>query len=383
VSVVKKSWFSREEYEARVSRVQEFAKEQGLDFVLAFHPESVTYLTGFWTRAFQTFQFAIIPRSGNPITVLRDSELFHFERLAGFDDRILWTAGDVNRDVMVKALTEVGGANARFGVEFAGPLVVPLYEAVKDALPKAQFVDIGNTLAVMREIKSPAEIGFMRKGGRIAEIAMDAGIAATRVGGNELDVAAAIASAMVLAGSSSADPNPMASGDRAEQVHSTYEERVLELGDLVHLEVNPCVNYYYTRFFRPVIVGRATDEDQTLAATLLDIQDRALAEIGPGVPASVLQGVIRDGVKQAGLRLPPPLDHVEEYPNSPIYSVGLSLPPIQHTFTAAQKQPWMFKPGMTLHTWIMVRLPFSETILVTDSGYERLTNYRRELIVAG
>ncbi len=381
--IEKKSWFTREEFEDRVARVQAFAEEHGYDFVLAFHPESVTYLTGFWTRAFQTFQFAIIPRTGNPVTVLRDSELFHFLRLGSFDERVVWTAGDVNRDVMVRALTEVGGGNAKFGVEFAGPLVVPLYEAVKESLPAATFSDIGNTLAVMREVKSPAEIDYMRRGGKIAEIGMDAGIAAVKVGGNELEVAAAIASAMVLAGSSSADPNPMASGDRAEQVHSTFEGRVLELGDLVHLEVNPCVNYYYTRFFRPVFVGRASDEDWSLADTLLQIQDRAMAEIGPGVPATVVQRVIRDGVKQAGLHLPPPLDHLEEYPNSPIYSVGLSLPPIQHTFTAAQKQPWVFQPGMTLHTWIMVRLPFSESIVVTETGYERLTNYRRELIVAG
>lgn len=222
----------------------------------------------------------------------------------------------------------------------------------------------------------------MREAGRIAELAMEAGVAATHEGGNELDIAAAISSTMVLAGSSSADPNPMATGERAAQVHSTFEARTLRRGDDVHLEVNPCVHYYYTRFFRPVKVGVATDEEQDLAQTLLGIQDRALAEVGPGVPVSVPDRIIREGIADAGLRLPPPLHELATYPFVTFYSVGLSFPPIQHTFSAHKAAPWEFRAGMTLHTWIMVRFPFSETIVITDDGYQRLTNYPRRLLVA-
>jgi Xaa-Pro aminopeptidase len=43
-------WFERAEYEARLSRVQTELKIRGLDGFLAFQPETVTWLTGFFTR---------------------------------------------------------------------------------------------------------------------------------------------------------------------------------------------------------------------------------------------------------------------------------------------------------------------------------------------
>ena len=43
-------WFEREEFIARVRCVQTAMRARGLDAVLAFQPESVTWLTGFFTR---------------------------------------------------------------------------------------------------------------------------------------------------------------------------------------------------------------------------------------------------------------------------------------------------------------------------------------------
>ena len=57
-------WFARAEYLARVGRVQASLKARGLDALLAFQPESVTWLTGFFTRGYSTFQFAVIPAAG-------------------------------------------------------------------------------------------------------------------------------------------------------------------------------------------------------------------------------------------------------------------------------------------------------------------------------
>lgn len=374
-------WFSREEFEQRVHKAQDEAARLGVDMILAFHPESVTYLTGHWTRGFQLFQFAIIPAKGEPTVVLRDVEEFHLNRRYAFSDRVFWSDGDVPREVAVAAIKRAGGTRARIGIETAYPLDVNLFEALKEGLPDAEFIDIGKTLATFREIKSPAEIDYMRRAGVISELGMNAGVAAIHEGANELDVASAASSAMIRAGSDNADPGPMASGERAGQIHSVYEDRVLKLGDDVHLEVNPCINYYYARFFRPIKVGRASEADHELAHTLLSIQDKAFAEVGPGVPAAVPDRIIREGFVTAGLRFPPPLDKMERYPNQSFYSCGFILPPLQHVFSATPKKQWTFQPGMTLHSYFFVRFPFSETLLITDTGYERLTNYPRELIV--
>ncbi|WP_273418417.1 aminopeptidase P family N-terminal domain-containing protein, partial [Hyphomonas adhaerens] len=57
-------WFERSEYEARLARVQVQIRNKGLDGLLAFQPETVTWLTGFFTRGYGSFQLAVIPAEG-------------------------------------------------------------------------------------------------------------------------------------------------------------------------------------------------------------------------------------------------------------------------------------------------------------------------------
>ena len=50
---------------------------------------------------------------------------------------------------------------------------------------------------------------------------------------------------------------------------------------------------------------------------------------------------------------------------------------------AAPGSAWAFEPGMTFHTYVLAgSFGFSETITITDDGFERLTNFPRELLVA-
>ena len=67
-------WFEPSEYHGRVARVQAELRAKGLDALIAFQPESVTWLTGFFTRAYSSFQFAIIPANGAPTMFCRDVE---------------------------------------------------------------------------------------------------------------------------------------------------------------------------------------------------------------------------------------------------------------------------------------------------------------------
>ena len=60
-------WFDAEEIRGRVSRIQAELAAAGLDALLAFLPESVTWSTGFYTRGYSSFQFAIIPVDGDPV----------------------------------------------------------------------------------------------------------------------------------------------------------------------------------------------------------------------------------------------------------------------------------------------------------------------------
>lgn len=370
-------WFDKSEYASRLARVQAALLERNLDGLIAFQPETVTWLTGFFTRGYSSFQCAIIPAEGQPALVCRDVEAYYLDATCVFPERALWTDSDAPVDIAAQAIAERLGKTARLGIELsAWPLSAGRFEALKAGLPGAVWQDETRLAATMRLVKSPAEIDYQRRAGRAAEAGMQAAIDSIAVGISERELAAEICAAMIRAGSDLPGPGVLSSGERAFHLHGGYSDRVLERGDIVQLETTPNVRHYHARFMRPIRVAEARDEDHRAVESLIAIQDAALAEVRPGAPAATADRVYREGVLSAGLR--------DSYTNKTFYSVGLLLPPSGgEPLEAAPGCSWSFEPGMTFHTYVLARgFGMSETIAITDSSYERLTNFPRRLFVA-
>lgn len=370
-------WFERAEYAQRLQRVQAALRAKGLDALLAFQPETVTWLTGFFTRGYGSFQFAIVPAEGEPAVFCRDVEEFYLDATCVYGDRELWSDGEDLIASASRAIRARLGASARVGVEMAAwPLSVARHQALREALPGQAWQDESRLVARMRLIKSPAEIAWQRRAGEAAEAGMAAAIRTAGVGVSERELAAEICAAMIRAGSDLPGPGVLSSGTRAFHLHGGYSDRVLARGDIVQIETTPNVRHYHARFMRPIRVAEASDEDHRIVERLIAIQDAALASVKPGVPASLPDGIYRDGVLSAGLR--------DTYTNKTFYSVGLLLQPSGgEPLEAAPGCDWRFEEGMTFHTYVLARgFGMSETIAVTADGIERLTNFPRRLFVA-
>ncbi len=369
-------WFPVEEYRERVARVQRLIRDADLDLLLAFHPASVTWLTGFFTTAYMLFSVAIVPREGDPTVICRDNEEYWLRRTGVFDDVVFWVDGEGGNPAAIvrRALEGLGATGARIGIESAFPYGIALAEGLAHELPDVTFVDLGAAVvAQLREIKSPAEIELTRRASRAVEAGTAAGIAATRAGVTERDVAAAISSALILAGSDVAGPGPMGSGERARHLHATFEDRVLQTGDTVVLEVDGCVHHYYSRFFRTIKVGLATAEERAFAQRVIDLQDEAWTHVRAGAPVATADRVLRSGIEALTGR---------PYTNNSFGSVGLTLYPPAPALLAVASSDWAFEAGQVFHSYAKVDWMFiSETILVTDDGYDRLTCSPRELVV--
>ena len=369
-------WFEREEYLARLSRIQAELKKRDLDGLIAFLPETVTWVTGYFTRAYGTLQFAIIPASGEPTLFCRDVEEYYLDSTCVFADRVMWTDSDDRMKVAAEAIRSRMGASAKLGIELsAWPLSAGRFEYLKSALPGISWQDESNMAPTMRLIKTPAEIAYQRRAAKAAEAGMQAAIDASEVGVSEREMAAQICAAMIRAGSDLPGPGVMSSGERAFHLHGGYSDRILEEGDIVQIEVTPNVRHYHARFMRPIRIAPARDDDHRIVEKLIAIQDAALAEVRPGVAATVPDSIYRDGILSAGLR--------ETYTNKTFYSVGLLLQPNGgEPLEAEPSCTWSFEPGQTFHTYLLASgYGMSETIAITESGYERLTNFPRKLFV--
>ncbi|MDH3663217.1 MAG: aminopeptidase P family N-terminal domain-containing protein, partial [Alphaproteobacteria bacterium] len=230
-------WFDWDEYQARLARVQAALRERGLDGLLAFQPETVTWVTGFFTRGYSSFQLAVIPAEGTPLIVCRDVEEFYLDATSAFPDRAMWTDSDDPITVAAEAIRNHLSDSARLGVEMrAWPLSAGRFEALGSALPACRFEDESGLVGRMRLIKSSAEIAWQREAARAAEAGMQAAIDSAGVGVSEREMAAEICAAMIRAGSDLPGPGVMSSGERAFHLHGGYSDRILERGDLVQIE---------------------------------------------------------------------------------------------------------------------------------------------------
>jgi Xaa-Pro dipeptidase len=374
--VIHEPWFSRAEFAARVARVQEALAAAGQDALLAFLPETVTWLTGYFTRGYGTFQFAIIPAFGEPVVVCRDVEEYYLDASCVFPGRAMWTDSDDRLQVAAEAIRRCVGGRARLAVEMgAWMLNAARHLALRERLPDASWEDATDLVATMRLVKSPAEIAYQRRAAAAAEAGMAAAVASAIEGATEREMAAQVCAAMIRAGSDLPGPGVLSSGERAHHLHGGYSDRVLARGDVVQMECTPNVRHYHARFMRPMRVGVASEEDHRVVEQLIAIQDQAIAAVAPGVPARVPDAIYREGVLSAGLR--------QTYTNKTFYSVGLMLQPNGgEPLEAAPGCDWSFVPGMVFHTYVLARgFGMSETIAVTETGHERLTNYPRQLFV--
>lgn len=375
--MAKLAWFPREEFLARVTKIQSFLKARGFDALLAFQPESVTYLTGFFTRGYSTFQFAIVPAEGEPGVLCRDVAEYYLDQTCVFADRAMWADGDDRFAVAREFLKRKLGTKGRIAIEMsAWQLNAQRWEQLKAAFPNYELVDAESVVATQRYIKSPAEIDYQRRAGRAAEAGMRAGAAAAKAGVSEREVAAEVCAALIRGGSDLPGPGPLSSGERAYHLHGGFTDRVLQRGDTLQLECTPSVRYYHARFMRTIKIESATAEERAKLSAIIAVQDRALKEVAPGVKAAIPDRIYREGILAAGLR--------KEYTNKTFYSIGLMMPPVGgEALEAAPGCTWTFEPGMTFHTYVLAdSFGFSETITITAQGYERLTNFPRELIVS-
>lgn len=371
-------WFERAEYRDRLDRVQAGLKDRGLDALIAFQPETVTWITGFFTRGYGSFQLAVIPAEGDPTLVCRDVEEYYLDATCVFPGRALWTDSDDPIALAASAIRSACGDRARVGIELeAWPLSVARHAKLCEGLPGYDMQDESALVRDMRLIKSPAEIAWQRKAGKAAEAGMQAAIDTALPGTSEREMAAEICAAMIRGGSDLPGPGVMSSDERAYHLHGGYSDRVLSRGDIVQIETTPNVRHYHARFMRPIRCATASDEDHRIVESLIAIQDAAMAEVRPGVKATVPDAIYREGVLSAGLR--------DTYTNKTFYSVGLLLQPSGgERLEAAPISDWTFAPGMTFHTYVLARgFGMSETITITDTGFERLTNFPRQLFISG
>ncbi|MFH8739239.1 M24 family metallopeptidase [Streptomyces sp. NPDC017964] len=398
--------FSRDEYDARVRQVQDDMVVADLDVLLVHTPENICYLTGFETSGYFEYQVLAVPASGAPGLLIRNTERFNVDEHTWLAQAFLWSADTDYYETTARLVDSLGALrSARVGLEYHSWFATAQVNAALTAkLQGHQVVDAGRIVERRRLVKSSAEQAYVRAAAAIADRTMAAAAATASAGRSELEVAAAAYHEHAIAGGEyPALPHFVKSGDRCLLQHATYSEKILDTGDLLHMELLGVKRRYHAGLIRTVHIGRASAAVRQSASVVLDVQDQMLSELRPGASISeitkrgrasinAVRGNSLDDTRIA-LHDGDPNEFrlsIASYPGTNRrlgYSMGIGFPPTAgeaHTADFRESSPLTLRPGMVFHmlAGLSPELSFSETVLITDDGWERLTQTPRELIEA-
>jgi Xaa-Pro aminopeptidase len=371
--------FPREEYEERLRAARLAMAARSIDVLLVDATEHLAYLAG-WHASGSRYHCCLVPSDAEPVMVFRRLDEAAFLERSWLSDHVCFPDTEDPVDAVVRTITARGWAAARLGVETDSHyLTVQTYEALRRALPRATFVDFAPVLRELRLRKSPREVEYLRQAAGIADQAMQDAVAAVGPGRSEREAAIAASRAFLRLGADTGRTGPITAGRRSGMLHGLLGDHRLGPGDILHMELVPSVQGYSARLMRPTVIGPPVPEQARAAARLIRIQDEQIAAMKPGAAARDVDRVCRAQVLEAGLR-----DSYDNFTGYTLGYYGATHPPRTSDFTRAfvPTVEWVLEPGMVFHMYTGARgMAFSETVLVTADGAERLTRLERCLFV--
>jgi Xaa-Pro dipeptidase len=373
--------FPRDEYCARLLKVQAAMAARGLDALLLLGRADICYLTGMENCYMVPTIGTIVPAAGEPVLIASDFEMANALVGVWCQDRVTFAVGSDPVAGICQALVERGMERATIGVSFAD-LAARQFQAMVRHLPSASFVEAADVVWRIKLVKSPAEIAYLREAGRLTTLGMQAALTEVATGKTDNDIAAAAAEAMIRGGSEFFCIDPIVTvGARSGLPHSTFRRTAIQGGDAILVELGACVARYSAPLMRTAVAGPVSDDIRRAADACQAGLEALLAAMRPGA-------VARYVASQAKAAWTPISDELVWH-GIYAYSVGLGFPPDWNDaplcITADSDE--VLEAGMCLHATTSLRdtgrfgTAVSETVLITELGTEVLTGTPRSLWV--
>ncbi len=378
--------FENNEYQGRIAATISAMQAKGLDGLLMFRQESMFYLTGYDTFGFCFFQCLYLGTDGTLILLTRAPDLRQAQNTSLIDDIRIWVdrEGATPADDLKDLLAAQGCAGRRLGVEYdAYGLTAKNGMILNDTLDGfCDLEDASDLVTLLRLVKSPAELAYVRRAGELADEAWDQALATTKAGAEEGDILAAMQGA-VFRGGGDYPGNEFIIGSGADALLCRYftGRKVLEPSDQLTLEFAGAYRHYHACMMRTIVVGEPTAHQTHMFEAARDALEASKAALRPGEPIGSVFDAHARVLDGAGL------EHARM--NACGYSLGAVFAPIwMDTPMFYHGNPVLAAPGMVffLHMILMdseagQAMCLGESVIVAEDGLERLSSAPLEMAV--
>lgn len=380
-----------EEAAVRTRTLQARMRDMGIRHALFTSESAIAYLAGFWGYLGIEFgrpTMLVVPADAEPvvITPLMESEMV--AAMTWVTDIRRWE--DFGLNSWAKALKGALPQNPDAIWIEARDLPAIVRSCLDETYPDVALKDIGPVLGAQRMIKSPLEIEVMKQAGVIAGAMMKAAHFSLREGVPEYESALAVidAGTRAAAGFLTATGwerfvSPMIhnlqvlqSGRDTSMVHRRASVKPYETGDPVYFCFCNLAQFkqYKLGFDRMFHVGRIDEAAARVQQAAIDAQQAAIAAIRPGVEAqevaAAANAVYAERGYTTGYRTGRSIG--VDYLEAPELKAG-DRTVLQAGMTFAMDG------GISIDGETAGRI--GDSIVVTETGYDYITHYPREIIV--
>lgn len=240
----------------------------------------------------------------------------------------------------------------------------------------AELVPTSEIVEKIRLIKTPDELAILKKAAQIADAAFEHIIGYIKPGVKEIEVSNELEFFMRKQGATqSSFDTIVASGYRSAMPHGVASTKEIQAGELVTLDYGALYEGYVSDITRTVAVGEISDELKQIYETVLEAQLRGVNGIKPGMTGVEADALTRDYIKEHG--------YGEYFGHSTGHGIGLE---VHEGPGLSFRSDIKLEPGMVVTVEPGIYIPnvggcrIEDDIVITETGNERLTTSRKELI---
>jgi ectoine hydrolase len=384
--------FARAEYDARIARTRQAMAARGLDLLVVTDPSNMHWLTGYNGWSFYVHQCVLLGLDGDPVWFGRGMDaagarltVFMAEDdIVGYPDNYVQSTERHPMELLARVIESRGAGSGRIGLELDNYYFsASCYLTLQRELPNARFEDTTGLVNWQRAVKSPAEIGCMRRAARIVEAmhtrildVIEPGLPKSKLVAEIYRVG--VEGAGGVGGDYPAIVPMLPSGVDATAPHLTWDDRPFERDQGTFFEIAGCFRRYHCPLARTVYLGTPPVSFLLVEAAVLEGIEAALDAARPGNSCEDVEAAWRRTIARHGL----------EKPSRVGYAIGLSYPPDwgERTMSLRPGDRTVLQPGMTFHLMPAIwrddfGLEITESFLVTETGAETFCSYPRRLLI--
>ncbi|HEX6989224.1 MAG TPA: Xaa-Pro peptidase family protein [Bacillota bacterium] len=372
-----------------MQRFLRWMEQEGLDLAVVSRPSNQYYLSGFKVFLYsRPLYYLVTPQ--RTVFIVPGLEEEHARRKQAADEIRVYYEHPVDEaarltlhDHLRQAITDLlagrapGGRPPRVGIEASH-----LPTALTSLLPEPrETVDLGPWFTRQRMVKDAGELALIRDSAKLASIGVRESVAASKPGVTEPEFELVGSLAVLRAAAERWEGRQVklltvtASGaHRTHEPHAETMLRALEPRDTVIHRRQVGIDGYFAECERTYFLGDPSPDQRRLFQVAYEAQQRAIEAVRPGAPARVVDEAAREAGRRGGV--------AQYMVHRSGHGLGLEHhePPF---LTYDNDLP--LEPGMVFSVEPGVYVPgiggfrHSDSVLVTESGYEVLTEGPKRL----